>query len=230
MSTPSSAELARTAVARARVAVLTTYPRNARSVLATVEVSDADGALLLRLPRHTLAAQTLERRPLGTVRLSPEGCETVTIQGAARRLQRADDQGLTHYRLDVGAVRVGERVGEPVDVDEYWAATADPLRDEAPAILDHLRHHHGADLTACVRAHGHTGVLWADPRRLDRYGLELSILDDAGANTLRLSFDRPVQSVAELSPGLAVLLRGPGGCGHRRAVQQPAEPDHRHQA
>ena len=90
--------------------------------------------------------------------------------------------------------------------------------EEAPRILTHLRHGHGADLAACLRAQGDHGARWAEPLGVDRCGLELAVLHDDGVSTTRMNFPVPVSSVTELSPGLSVLMLGADRCGdcHRR--------------
>lgn len=215
MSSPTLAEMARTAVARARVAGLVTYPRLAQQALATVSVYEDRGALVLRLAPNTRAATHLCERPLGTVRVGPAYCETVTIQGAVRRLDGSDSSGRTLFRLDVGAVRLGGRATQVVDVGSYWAAEPDPLRDCAPAILAHLREGHGDQLNACLRAQGHSQARWAAPRRLDRYGLELAVIEESGVGLARLNFPTPVSRVEDLPPGLSVAMLGQGRCCQR---------------
>ena len=210
MSIPSLAERARTSVAEARVATLTTYPRLGRPVLTMVSVRADDGAPVIAVDKRSAAAATLRLRPLGTVQLSPPDWEPVTLQGRFRSLV-GDDAAQLLFRLDVGSVRVGQRLLEVVEVEDYWSCEPDPLRQDAPGILAHLRRGHGEQLAACLRANGHASARWAEPRRLDRYGLELGVLDDAGVSTARLSFTTPVNRVEDLSPGLSVVLHG--GCG-----------------
>lgn len=212
MSSPSLAERARTAVASARVAGLVTYPRLGHQDLSTVSVSEDAGALVLCLPSSSPAAANLALRPLGTVRVAPADCETVTIQGAVRRLFGTNDAGFTRFRLDVGAVRLGGRATQTVSVAEYWAAAPDPLRDDAPGILAHLRSGHGRQLTACLRANGHSQALWVEARRLDRHGLEVVMLDEAGVSIQRLPFPTPVNRVQDLAPRLSVALMSRGRC------------------
>ena len=213
MSGPSNAEQAQTAVASARAATLTTYPRMARPALTLVSVRADAGTLVLRLHPSSPAAADLGQRPLGTVRVSPTDCATVTIQGKVHRLPAQDTAGLLAFRLDVGAVRLGQQAATVVDVQDYRAAEPDPLRADAPAILAHLRQSHGEQLAGCLRAHGHTAARWADARRLDRYGLELGVLEDGGVSTARLDFGTPVGSVNQLGPGLSVVLTG-SRCGY----------------
>lgn len=212
---PSSAERARTAVGSARTGALTTYPRYGSPVLATVPVrADASGGLVFALTDGNPAARVLSARPLATVRVAPGGCELTSLQGAVRRLPRAEGSRMIEFVLDVGAVRLGTRCCEVVDLDDYRAAEPDPLREDAPAIIAHLRRDHGQDLTDCLRAQGHRQARWVEAHSLDRYGLELSVLDGDGVARVRLEFPAPVRSVEDLGPGLYVALRG--RCGDCR--------------
>jgi len=215
MRTSTQAEQARTSVAEARVATLTTYPRLGRPVVTTVTACDEDGAPVLTVDGRSAAAGHLRLRPLGIVRVSPPDWDTVTLQGKLRPL--ADDDGDAtglRFRLEVGSVRVGRTQPQAVSLADYWSAEPDPLRQDAAAILAHLRQGHGEQLAACLRAQGLTTARWADARRLDRYGLELGVLEDDGVSTARLEFAAPVQRVQDLSPGLSVVLQGAcGRCG-----------------
>ena len=216
MAHPTPAELARTAVACAQVAALTTYPRHSRPATTQVRVRDEHGELVLSLSPNSWAAADLGMRPVGTVLIAPLGCQTVTAQGVVHPLPDQHD-GLACFRLEVRSVRIG-RSAQAVDVAEYRLAAPDPLREEAPRILAHLRRGHGADLAACLRAQGDHGARWAEPLGVDRYGLELAVLHDDGVNATRMNFPVPVSSVTELTPGLSVLMIGADRCSdcHRR--------------
>lgn len=213
MSRPTQAERARTSVAEAKVATLTTCPRLGRPVVSPVSVrADDEGAPVVALAAGSSAAAVLRLRPLATVQLNSPDWEPVTLQGRFRLLAGGHAPHLI-YRLDVGSVRVGRRL-EVVEVEDYRSCEPDPLRHDAPGILAHLRRGHGEQLAACLRANGHATALWAEPRRLDRYGLELGVLDEAGVGAARLNFLTPLDGVEDLSPGLAVVLqRGCGRCG-----------------
>ena len=223
MSTSTQAEQARTSVAEARVATLTTYPRLGRPVVTTVSACEQDGTPVLSVDERSAAAGHLRVRPLGTVRVSPPDRDTVTLQGRLRPLEDGDgDSARLRFRLEVGSVRVGRAQPQAVPLDDYWSAEPDPLRQDAAAILAHLRRGHGEQLAACLRAQGLTTAHWADPRRLDRYGLELGVLEDDGVRTARLEFATPVRRIQDLSPGLSVVLQG--ACGRCRDCSPEARP------
>lgn len=205
---PSSAERARTSVASACTGALVTYPRYGSPVLATVSVRAGGSGLVFSLTEGNPATRVLGVRPLATVRVAPAGCELTSLQGAVHGLPRVEGSRLVEFALDIGAVRLGPRWSEVVDLDDYRAAEPDPLRADAPAILAHLRRDHGPDLTDCLRAQGHTQARWVQAHSLDRYGLELSVLDDDGVARVRLDFPNAVGSLEDLGPGLYVALRG----------------------
>lgn len=204
---PSAAERARTAVASARVGCLTTYARHsaARPHPTTVAVEcDGEGRPVLPVTPNSLAAAQLLARPLATLHVAPPGCEATTVHGAAHRLRAAGD-GLLRYRLEVGSVRLGQRRPLPVPLEQYQAASPDPLRHAAPAVLHHLARCHAEQLAACLRTRGHD-ALWVEPRALDRRGLDVLSVGPDGVDLVRLSFPEPVTRLQELAAGLAVPL------------------------
>lgn len=213
MSGPTLAEQARTALACARTGRLTICPAGAGPPPVTVRTQDHGGTVAFILREASPLAGVLAVRPLGTLRVAPQGAEPTSLHGTLRRRPPAPGRGLVRFALDVQLVRVGHGRGEPVDLQAYRAAEPDPLRHHAPAVLAHLRRDHGQDLTECLRAQGHGDIRWAEARRLDRYGLEVTVLDDDGAANVRLDFPTPVRSLGELRPGLRLALGGGTGDG-----------------
>lgn len=108
-------------------------------------------------------------------------------------------EGQVLHRMEVAEVRY-ERTGDlyDVDIDEYAAATPDPLcRIEFDLIAD-LADHHAAEMSAYVRKHlGRAAQPVAEPRvvRMDRYGFVVR-LDDRLA---RMAFPRPVTGRHDLA-------------------------------
>lgn len=207
MALPEPAELARTSLARARIAALLTYPRSApRPHLTSVTVGcDRAGRPVVRVYAGSPAAARLLARPLATVRVAPVGGNTVTVHGAAHRLRGTGDDGRLTYGVEVGAVLLGAGTPARVEVEAYLAAEPDPLRHEAPAVLAHLRDAHAGQLTACLRALGHDAQ-WAEPSALDRHGLTVVAVGLEGVATIRLSFPEPVRRLQDLRPGLGTVL------------------------
>lgn len=205
---PTAAEAARTAVASARTGALITYPRHGRPLLTSVALQEQDGDVVLHLPEGSAAARLLDLRPLATVRMAPVGCDPTSLQGGVRRRAERTSSGLLTYALAVAGVRLGTTWSRCVPVEDYRRAEPDPLRCRAAEVVAHLATQHAEALTACLQAQGHHRALWVHPRRLDRYGLELSVLEADGVALVRLNFPTPVRSVRELSSSLHLALRG----------------------
>jgi hypothetical protein len=210
-----AAALARTAVACARVAALTTYARHPSghtTTPASVSARD-DGSVEVALAWASPAVRQLLARPLATVRVSPAWCEPVVLHGSARRLP-VDDAGRVRFHVQPGSVRVGPGA-LPVDVDLYADALPDPLRHDAPGVLAHLNGGHSEALAACLRARGHD-VGFAQASGLDAGGLTVTAVGPDGVSTVRLAFARPVSRLGDLPGGLAAVLTGRcGDCRHR---------------
>lgn len=205
----SSAVLARTAVACARVASLTTYTRQpgGHHVTCTSVRPRTDGSVAVLLSPSSAAARRLLSRPIATVQVAPVGCEPVLLHGAARRLPGVSADGRLVFHVQAAAVRVGQPA-VPVDEASYLAALPDPLRGEAPAVLVHLNEGRRDALTACVRARG-VAAEFTHAVRLDAAGLTVLAFAACGVATLRLDFDHPVSSLAQLPAGLQALLMPP---------------------
>ncbi len=208
LNRPSPAEQARTTLAVARCGALTTDPRRGSQVLAAVIVHGGEDPVSFSLPADDPASAVLRSGPLSTLRVAPAGFAPTTVQGQVRHLEPADGRGLIRYALGIATVRLGNGGEQPVDVGAVLAAEPDPLREHVAAILDHLQRDHGPDLVSCLRAQGHGQVQWAQARRLDRYGLELTVLDADGVAIVRLDFPQPVACLEDISPGIYLALRG----------------------
>lgn len=191
-------------MASARLGRLTTYPRGARlgsyGTTVALEGNDEGGPVVCLVPGSPAAAQLLTRR-LARVRVEPDGYEPVTVQGAVRRLASSVD-GLLRYRVEVAAVRLGQQGRLSLPVEEFWAARPDPLRHDAPAVVQHLSQCHGEALAACLRARGH-GAVWAEARALDYRGIDVISVGLEGVELVRLPFPEPVTRLQDLPAGLA---------------------------
>ncbi len=211
----NAAALARASLQCASVATLTTYPRLAtRPHLTTVAVTtDEDGSALVLLRPGALATQHLLTRPFATVTVAPAGCERVRLHGAVQRLAGNDRTGRLAFRIEPGAVRLGDEE-LPVATAAYRNATPDPFSADASAVVAHLRHpHHAEQLTACLRALGHD-VQFAEAVGLDRRGITVLAVGLDGATLVHLDFPAPINRLADLPPDLHVVLTCHGGsCG-----------------
>ena len=215
-----AAALARTAVACARVAAVTTYARHPSGHTTTpASVSGReDGSVEVAVSASSVAFRQLLARPLATVRVAPAWCEPVLLHGSAQRLPANDGTGRVLFHVRAASVRVGLE-SLPVDPDAYAQAAPDPLRHDAPSVLSHLNGGHRDALAACLRAGGHD-VGFAQASSLDAAGLTVTAVGSEGVSTVRLAFPHPVTGLRELPGGLRALLgSGCGGCGHDRRAE-----------
>lgn len=219
---PSTAELARTALARARVATLTSRGRGPSvDSLAVVSVDgSASGEPLLQLERTSPMVRRLAACPVATIAIAaPSPFVSLQLTGPAMQC-KGDGEDLRSFRLSLLSARlVAWRKVVPVPLGAFHAASADPLWPHAVQVLDHLGQAHAPELLACARAHGQPQVQAVEPRAIDRYGLELALITAVGVTTLRLPFPGgPVESLAEVTVGLrAVLTCRCGDSFHRSA-------------
>ena len=207
---PSLAERARTAVTQARLAYVTwedPKPERGPRVTATAAIRvDVTGApLLLMAPRETVL-EALAENPLVTATIpAPAPLGSLALTGTL--WPRTETDGRLGYRLNLHALRFTGGGGAPVRLADYRAAEPDPLWRVAGSAIGHLERGHMAELICCVRAHGMDRAEWVVPRGLDRFGLELAVIDPQGVAAVRLSFpDGPVTSLEEVPASLRAVL------------------------
>ena len=125
---PTPAELARTAVAGARVATLAAG-RCARPTLVTVVavVDDADGQPVIRLERTAPVVRLLSMRPV--VRLAMPATYPFSALSLAGRLEDcpSDREQCRAFRLSVLGARLLGESEVPIPLTDYRAARPDPL-------------------------------------------------------------------------------------------------------
>jgi hypothetical protein len=202
-----AAALARASLRCASVAALTTYPRlAARPHFTTVAVTAGeDGSAVVLLRPEAPAAQHLLARPFATVTVAPAGCERVTLHGAVQRLAGKDQAGRLAFRLEAGAVRLGDS-GIPVATTAYASANPNQFGRAASAVVAHVHHpHHAEQLTACLRAQGHDAQ-FAEAVALDHQGMTVVAVGLDGVTLVHLDFPAPITKLADLPPDLDVLL------------------------
>ncbi len=205
---PSSTERARTSLALATAATLTTSGCPTSRTLTMVSIQDQpDGRPTVWLDRASPMVRILAACPVATLSVSgPSPFRALDLTGPLHPC-RSDRTGRRAYRLSplsahlIGATRV------PIPLGEFFAAAPDPLRREAGAVVGHLAAAHCRELLACVRAHVRCDVEAVVPQTLDRYGLELSGISAAGVCRLRLAFlSGPVESMDQAMTGLRMML------------------------
>lgn len=218
MRTPDLALRARTSVAAARVALLTTYARHpAGQTTTTVSVRPrADGSVDVQLGRDAVGAQQLLARPVATLELTPVGHDPVLLHGAVRRLPGVGASGALLFRMDVAAVRIGAPA-VLLDEHEYALAAPDPLAGDAPAVLAHLNDAHADALAACLRANGYP-VAFAHATALDTGGLTVTAVTSSSVDTVRLRFPQPITTLSHLPPTLSPVLTPRCGCSTPRTA------------
>jgi hypothetical protein len=177
---PSRAELARTALTRAAAA--------AGSALARL-LAAGPAAVTVAVPADS---------PFTSLRL---------VGTAVRDRSPAARCGTVPYVVTLQSVEFAGAGRAPVELAQYRTAAPDPLWREAPGILHHLEHCHMTELAACVRAHGIPAAECVIPRRLDRFGLELTVLTAEGLAACRLSFpDGPVTALRQVPASVRAVL------------------------
>ena len=212
---PTVAQQARTAVATARVATLSTYgraPCGAAARTTVVNVIGLDnGSVDFFLRPGSPAVDDLCQRRLATLQVAGTGCLPVVLAGACTRLTGFDADGRLRFRVDPLSVRL-TGAARPVPVSDYRSARPDPLAPSSAALVHHLATAHADALLACVRSQLHPWAAFVLPVSLDRFGLRLTVVDEDGVTDTRLCFPAPVGSLSELPPSLRVLLACPSGC------------------
>lgn len=201
---PPLAELARTAMSCACAAVITCPGSgDLRPATVPMRVSRTGHPILLPRGGSELARQLAASPVLVTVTVPAD------TPFSALRLtgMTSTSPGVRGYPVTVRSLEFTGAAAAAVALAQYEAAAPDPFRHEAPAILHHLEHHHMAELTGCVQAHGITAAECAMPRRLDRFGLELLVLTPSGLAAVRLSFPcGPVTTIGELPASIRAIL------------------------
>lgn len=192
---PSLAEIARTAVARARVATVT-YPDAGHGplTLAVALRSDQAGRPILPTPRPCL-----RHAPVRVSVTAAPHYATLQLLGVIGEHRAGGDGREPEYLVSLRSLRFTGRGCVRVPLSDYYSSAPDPLWRDAPRVLGHLADAHTPELVACARAHGLPGTEWVLPRWLDRYGIELAALTGAGVTRLRLPFpDGPIGSLREV--------------------------------
>ncbi|MFI6854119.1 DUF2470 domain-containing protein [Streptomyces sp. NPDC050416] len=135
-----------------------------------------------------------------------------TVEGESRLAFRATRVVL---RQPSGAV--------VVDLDDFTAATPDPLGTAEARLLTHLADCH-ADaverLTRLVGADSLHGAVRVQPLAVDRHGLTLRIERTRADGDVRLAFHTPADTVAQLTERMHVLLGQATAAACPRALQR----------
>ena len=205
-SEPSLAELARTTVARARVATVA-YPRPGIEPGMRTVAMRADHTGRPLLPSAGGSGPIWHRLLRAWVRVSVAAgphFTALTLTGTVQEY-RADDEPA--YLVAPRTVCFTGPERAPVPLPDYYACAPDPLWHDAPRMLHHLAAAHILEMLSCVRAHGLADAEWVSPRCLDRYGLELTALTPRGATRVRLPFSNgPIGSLNDIPAAYRCVL------------------------
>ncbi|WP_128435907.1 DUF2470 domain-containing protein [Streptomyces cyaneus] len=110
-----------------------------------------------------------------------------------------------------------------VDLDEFAAATPDPLAIAEARLLTHLADCHPdavERLTRLVDSDSLHGAVRVQPLAVDRHGLTLRIERARAQADVRLPFHRPANDVAQLTERMHILLAQAGAASCPRALQR----------
>ncbi|MFF2927476.1 DUF2470 domain-containing protein [Streptomyces celluloflavus] len=165
--------------------------------LATVRADQRGAAALLLAERH----------PVGELLGIGEALQPEHVPG------EYGHAAWTMLRLEVGECAVDDLWGaEPVEPDEFAAATPDPLQAHEAELLQHLHAAHGDQVRGLCALLGdrtaHCGLRdRAVPVGLDRFGLRVRFTDaERRSFDARFDFPEPVRDVAELRRAMHVLF------------------------
>ncbi len=185
--------------------------------LLVVERTTADD--LLRVGGVSVASDALPE--LGILELLGSVWPAVADgQLAALRRYREDHVACAHccgplrthligVRVDAVALAEPDAPPAPVDLDAYAAARPDPVIAHSLRVRGHLNSEHADDLVVLASR------LFGTPRAqlagvsvdwIDALGLDLAVVDDAGATAVRLPFRTPLATMDDLSGRLHRLL------------------------
>lgn len=199
---PTLPESARTALARARVGSLVTKGCTLRPSTLTVVAIEAqpDGCPVVHLDESSSTVWELGACRVATVSvagISPFRRLELTGPLLRQRESRPGERSF-RFRLSPLTVRLVGSTSRTVGTAEFQAARPDPFTTLAPTVIEHLAHAYAAEMLAWVRAHGHENAQAILPRSVDRYGIDLAVLDASGVQQMRLVFPGgPIQHVDE---------------------------------
>ncbi|MYS94628.1 MULTISPECIES: DUF2470 domain-containing protein [Streptomyces] len=225
---PAAAERARSVLAAAWSCSVTA--EGTREELAGAHTVTEDGRVLVDVPGDSalLAAAICAPRGEPSAVLEFADVAPVPVRDRIRaRLWLAgwftvEEEG----RLAFRATRVVLRQPSGavvVDLDDFAAATPDPLGAAEARLLTHLADCH-ADaverLTRLVAADSLHGAVRVQPLAVDRHGLTLRIERTRAHGDVRLAFHAPADDVGQLTERMHVLLGQATAASCPRALQR----------
>ncbi|AXG58801.1 hypothetical protein SLCG_7646 [Streptomyces lincolnensis] len=225
---PSAAERARSVLAAAWSCAVTAEGGREEFVGAH-SVSD-DGRVLLHVPEESTLLATAVCAPRGEPSAVLEFADVAPVPVRSRIRTRlwmagwftADEEG--HLAFRPTRVVLREPSGAVVvGLDDFAAATPDPLATAEARLLTHLADCH-ADaverLTRLVDSDSLHGAVRVQPLAVDRHGLTLRIERARAHGDVRLAFHRPADDVGQLTERMHVLLTRAGAASCPRTLQR----------
>lgn len=236
-SAPSHAERARTLVAAASEGTLCTLARDPAghpfgSHVLYALVGDRPVFLISKLAEHT---QNLEADPRASLLVLERGhaesalaLGRVTLLGTCARVaDRASVEeaflaahpsartyagfgDFGYFALEVQSARYVGGFGRMswIEGDAFRAAEADPLRDAATGILEHMNDDHADACLAYAKGLGGVGdAVSARMIAVDRYGFDLEVAMERGSRAVRVPFPAPVSSPDAVRKAMVALVR-----------------------
>jgi 2-amino-4-hydroxy-6-hydroxymethyldihydropteridine diphosphokinase len=176
--------------------------RDPRASLSIADPAAADDPL--EGGRVTLAGRVVQ--PSGEHRSAALAAHVAAVPGAELYAEWED---FTLWVLEIERVRWvgGFARMDSVGAEDYAAAEPDPTAPSAARAVAHLNDDHGAALLAMARRlAGRAGATSATCTAIDRYGLDLSVVDTETV-AVRIAFAEPAQAGADLRPATVELAR-----------------------
>ncbi|WDV56304.1 DUF2470 domain-containing protein [Streptomyces coeruleorubidus] len=223
---PAAAERARSVLAAAWSCSVTA--EGMREELVGAHTVTEDGRVLVDVPGGSalLAAAICAPRGEPSAVLEFADVAPVPVRDRIRaRLWLAGWFAVVKDRLAFRPTRVVLRQPSGavvVDLDDFAAATPDPLTTAEARLLTHLADCH-ADaverLTRLVDSGSLHGAVRVQPLSVDRHGLTLRIERARAHGDVRLAFHTPADDVAQLTERMHVLLSQATAASCPRALQ-----------
>ncbi|MBX9392337.1 DUF2470 domain-containing protein [Streptomyces sp. TRM72054] len=224
---PAAAERARSVLATSWSCAVTA--EGVREDLVGAHTVAEDGRILLHVPEDSalLAAAVCAPRGEPSAVLEFADVAPVPMRNRIRaRLWLAGWFTIEEGHLAFQATRVVLRRPSGavvIDLDEFAAASPDPLATAEARLLTHLAEAHPdavERLTRLVEPGSLHGVVRVQPLAVDRHGLTLRIERRRAHGDVRLPFHTPADGVAQLTERMHVLLAQASAASCPRALQR----------
>ncbi|MFI7407198.1 DUF2470 domain-containing protein [Streptomyces sp. NPDC049627] len=224
---PSAAERARSVLAAAWSVAVTA--EGCREELVGAHTVTEDGRILLDVPEDSVLVTAAICAPRGEPSAVLEFADVAPVPVRGRIRARlwlsgwfTSEEGKLAFRATRAVLRqpAGAVV---VDLDEFAAATPDPLVTAEARLLTHLADCHPdavERLTRLIGSDSLHGAVRVQPLAVDRHGLTLRIERARAQADVRLPFHRPADDVGQLTERMHVLLAQASAASCPRALQR----------